>query len=458
MGRSAQVASMQTSVRTSDFKVFVSGQGSHLFLADGSRIYDISPEVAADFSTWIESGVQPAALEDILEDLGAHRKSYVKPGAAIPPQLRSLSLNLAQVCNMRCAYCYADFGKFGEDSRRMPEEIAFRSIDLLISSVSPGEDCVLGFMGGEPLLHRDLMRKAVMYAENRAEQNVRIRFSTTTNATLLEPDDAHFFAEHKFHISVSLDGDSAQNDRFRVLNSGVGSYAAVERGIRLFHEHGWPRHLSARATITPRSARVTDIVDHLVSLDFDSVGIAPVLVSPDPSLAFSSGDFEILLEQMIECGEKTVRMLRERQKYPFSNLETALREIHRGTCRPHPCGAAGNYLSVSADGKLFACHRLINDAGFLMGNVQDGPDRHARLSHLNGHHVDVIEPCRNCWARYLCGGGCYHEVSRIGRPGCDYIRGWLDFCLRAYAELSSDCPEYFPSLEEGMMSTQGMFS
>jgi uncharacterized protein len=54
-----------------------------------------------------------------------------------------------------------------------------------------------------------------------------------------------------------------------------------------------------------------------------------------------------------------------------------------------------------------------------------------------------MEPCRSCWARYLCGGGCYHEVERRGRIGCDYIRGWLEFCLAAYAELSAARPDYF---------------
>jgi uncharacterized protein len=55
-----------------------------------------------------------------------------------------------------------------------------------------------------------------------------------------------------------------------------------------------------------------------------------------------------------------------------------------------------------------------------------------------------MQPCSTCWARYLCGGGCYHEVARRGRPGCDYIRGWLAFCLGAYAELSMIYPQGLP--------------
>jgi hypothetical protein len=71
------------------------------------------------------------------------------------------------------------------------------------------------------------------------------------------------------------------------------------------------------------------------------------------------------------------------------------------------------------------------------GTSTPAPDTQARALHLNRSHVDSIEPCRKCWARYLCGGGCHHEVKARGRVGCDYIRGWLAFCLKAYVELGA---------------------
>jgi len=43
----------------------------------------------------------------------------------------------------------------------------------------------------------------------------------------------------------------------------------------------------------------------------------------------------------------------------------------------------------------------------------------------------------------MCGGGCHHEVIHRGRPACDYIRGWLDYCLQAYVRLSAACPDFF---------------
>jgi uncharacterized protein len=90
---------------------------------------------------------------------------------------------------------------------------------------------------------------------------------------------------------------------------------------------------------------------------------------------------------------------------------------------------------------------LVDDRNFAMGDVFGGSDRAARAAHLQRTHVDTLEPCRSCWARYLCGGGCQHEVTRRGRVACDYIRGWLEFCVSAYVELLAARPEHFAAAE-----------
>ena len=71
-----------------------------------------------------------------------------------------------------------------------------------------------------------------------------------------------------------------------------------------------------------------------------------------------------------------------------------------------------------------------------MGSLDTGVDADLRATWLRDRHVHRQEPCRSCWARYLCGGGCHHEVVHRGRPACDYIRGWLEYCIGAYARLT----------------------
>jgi uncharacterized protein len=126
-------------------------------------------------------------------------------------------------------------------------------------------------------------------------------------------------------------------------------------------------------------------------------------------------------------------------------MTNAMQEIHKGTYRPYPCGAGAGYFGVSAGGDLYACHRFVEDPAGLMGDVGSGPDRARQEAWLTDRHVHRQEPCRSCWARYLCGGGCHHEVIQRGRPACDYIRGWLDYCLGAYMRIRHARPEYFPA-------------
>ena len=429
----------------SQVRLFRSGHGDHLFVADGSRIYDIPPDTAARIEACLTDPAGGSLLPDLLSDGGPR----IDGRPAEPPPLAALSLNVMQACNMSCGYCYADEGRFGGAARVMTPDVARAAVDRLIAESAPGADVVLGFMGGEPLLARGLLHETTRYAARAAAgHGRRIRFAVTTNLTTVRPEDAALFAEYPFTVAVSVDGGRSTHDAVRRMHDGSSAYERVVAGLRVLERHGRPRHLGARVTVTPRTGPLLPVLDHLIGLGFDEVGFAAVLASPDDRLAFTAEDFPAFLDRMVECGEEALRRIGAGGHYPFGNFETAMQQLHRGTHRPYPCGAGAGYLSAGADGDLFACHRLVDDPAYAMGDVTGGSDRAARAAHLARSHVDGMEPCRGCWARYLCGGGCYHEVARRGRPGCGYIRGWLEFCLRAYVELGARRPAYFTRTAE----------
>jgi uncharacterized protein len=424
-------------------KLFPSAFGQHAFVVDGSRVYDLTPMEAAllQGATVRDVDLTSGELRALLDDLGLFTptsRRHITRDLIEPPQVTGLSLNVAQACNMGCRYCYADEGKFGGRARAMPAEVARASVDRLFAEARSDARLVLGFIGGEPLLARTLVHDTARYAFAEAQRRKRkIGFSITTNATLLREEDARLFNELPFTVTVSLDGTRDVHNAQRPMHNGGDSYQAILQALQIIERVGRPKQLAARATVTVRSGPLLPLLDHLIELGFDDVGFSALLVSPDPSLAFAAADFERHLAHMIACGEKAVAEIKAGRPYPFGNLEIALQEIHRGTHRPLPCGAGASYLSVNAEGQLYACHRLIDDPAFAMGDIYAGPDTQARALHLNRSHVDSIEPCRTCWARYLCGGGCHHEVKARGRVGCDYIRGWLAFCLKAYVELGA---------------------
>jgi uncharacterized protein len=107
----------------------------------------------------------------------------------------------------------------------------------------------------------------------------------------------------------------------------------------------------------------------------------------------------------------------------------------------YPCGAGGSYVGIASDGDMFACHRFVGDHTARLGDVASGIDPQAQSAWLEARNLRFQEPCTGCWARHLCGGGCHFEVAHRGRASCDYIRGWLDYCLGAYARLAGSANE-----------------
>ena len=98
---------------------------------------------------------------------------------------------------------------------------------------------------------------------------------------------------------------------------------------------------------------------------------------------------------------------------------------------------------MATDGEWFACHRAIGDERFALDDGHGAIDADRQRRFLVDHHVERVEPCRSCWARYLCSGGCHHEAGTRTTAACDAIRAWLEFCLDAYCTVSARRPEWF---------------
>lgn len=122
-----------------DFHLFESAVAKHLLVVDASRVFDLDESTAQRIA-------QLLVVDDSVneQEIANFRQSFVMPGGqpAIddtplePPPLRSLSLNVAQSCNLGCKYCYADEGKFGSKTQFMPQDIAQQAVDRLIAEPS----------------------------------------------------------------------------------------------------------------------------------------------------------------------------------------------------------------------------------------------------------------------------------------------------------------------------------
>jgi uncharacterized protein len=413
-----------------------------LFLVNGSQLFQITPPMEGRLIRGDRE------LESQLRRLARVPSQNQGTETTLSPY-RAVSLNLAQHCNLSCKYCYADEGRFGGTPKLMTEGVALQVIDQLFSFPRSGGNVVIGFMGGEPFLNRPALYRTVERARALSvSKGIPVSFSVTTNATLLQSRDLDLLRDNGFSVTVSLDGTTDSKDGLRTSKDGSDSQEQAISRIRPLLDRPGRTRISARITISRLDLRVTEKIEFLANLGFRDIGVSPLRTSPDPSLILNTEDWARFLKEMTRAGEIEWQRIKGGHDFRFANMEIALKEIHRGSSRSLPCGAAKDYVSVDAEGNYFTCHRTIGDPRFVLGDLESGPRPESRSAFLKFRHVDSQAPCSSCWARYLCGGGCHAEVIQAGRQGCDYIRGWLEYCLRIYNQISLEKPRLLEQVTE----------
>src|SRR3712207_998913 len=133
-----------------DVHLIDSGAGRHLFLPNGSRLYDVD-EATYTLLDGLRRAGDDTALAAALSGLGVDAAPYVDDAPLTEAPVRALSLAVAQKCNLGCTYCYADGGSFVGPVADMPLVTALASVYLLFCDVGLGERVNLAFFRREPV-------------------------------------------------------------------------------------------------------------------------------------------------------------------------------------------------------------------------------------------------------------------------------------------------------------------
>ena len=214
--------------RSPDAHLVETEAGGHVFLPDGSRLFDAAERLYQRFATALDGGDVGA----LLDQLGVRGAPAIDDVPLTAPPVHALSLAIAQKCNLGCTYCYAQQGEFGGAAQNMTRQAAEQAVDLLVNGAAPGARLNLAFLGGEPLANRALLQETTRRARTLADQRgVTLGFSITTNGTLLTEEDAAFFETFGFAVTVSLDGPREVHDRLRPFKSGQGSFDRIMRAV-----------------------------------------------------------------------------------------------------------------------------------------------------------------------------------------------------------------------------------
>jgi uncharacterized protein len=165
---------------TPDIHLFESDDGFHLFVANGSRLFDVS----ADLFARLGAAVSADRVGELLAQIGADGTRLIDDAPLEAPPIHALSLAVAQKCNLGCTYCYAQQGAFGGEAKNMPLATANEAVDLLLAQAGEGGKATLAFLGGEPLVNRSVVQAVTQRAAELARRRgITLSFSTARCST-----------------------------------------------------------------------------------------------------------------------------------------------------------------------------------------------------------------------------------------------------------------------------------
>ena len=256
------------------------------------------------------------------------------------PSVCSATLCVTHKCNLNCIYCYQKH----DNNSTMSLFTAKNIIDtLLFTAEKENKQVEISFIGGEPLLEFDLIKKIVEYVKS-LTIHVQYKFFATTNGTILSEEIKKWFSSNRkiITLGLSLDGDKQTQDYNR-----SNSFDKIDFN---FFKNTW-KNQSVKMTLSSYSLNhLAHDVKFIHSLGFSIVG---------SNLA--EGDFNWENKEYIKT---LVEQLKELSDFYTKNDTIELPQIFNGhleLCeskikqRKKYCGIGEGTVFYDVDGQKYPC-------------------------------------------------------------------------------------------------------
>ena len=332
----------------------------------------------------------------------------------------------SSLCNMRCRYCFYE-DEAGKRSTASMGVMTKETSELLIreafASVESGGAISFAFQGGEPTVAGlSYFRHFVEYAAQQNTASVPVQYAIQTNGLNIDEEWIAFLKENRFLVGVSMDGDKALHDEFRIDAAGKGTWTRVSRSLSLLQKAGVETNLlcvvtkrCARSAVRIyRALKKTGIryIQFIPCLDpyGEERGQMPWSLTPEDYGDFLCALFDEWYRDWAAGQYTSVRLFDD-------YVHLALGEP-AGTCATS--GSCGAYLVSEGDGSLYPCDFFVLDE-WKLGKLGDRP-----LSELAGGEREKQfltegeqhpSECAACPWRALCSGGCKRDWVVDGASG-----------------------------------------
>ena len=205
------------------------------------------------------------------------------------------------------------------------------------------------------------------------------------------------------------------NDKMSVRADGICCYDEIVKNFKKLCEKRQYKDYYVRGTFTRDNLDFCEDVMHLYRLGFDQISVEPVIADEKADYAIREEDLPRIFSEYEKLSRKIIEIRKSGKSINFFHF---MIDLDEGPCifkLLKGCGCGNEYVAVTPEGDIYPCHQFVGRRDFIMGNVMETPaikDETIKNNFANAHIFNK-KSCKNCWARFFCGGGCNANNSSL---------------------------------------------
>ena len=294
--------------------------------------------------------------------------------------IKRITLHISNDCNLRCKYCFGGGGSYNQERNLMTEQTAIEFVDFCVEQFERVEKIV--FFGGEPMLNlkgMEIVCNRFKYYKEEGKIDILPNFVIITNGTILTDRMLAFIKRNISAMTISIDGPKEINDIQRIYKNGKGSYERIAHFIHTIQEKTNVK-IQYEATYTQLHIDHNYSHEDISKFMDQTFGIEGVVVN----------DHELSLQLLLDLWNSIdlEYLKRTELKYLPKDFWLLLHAIVHNTST-NICPVIDQYLAVSTDGTIYACHTINGIKECELGSI-DGYNvyNHPELYKPFDHEID----------------------------------------------------------------------
>ncbi|RCX15467.1 uncharacterized protein DFR58_11348 [Anaerobacterium chartisolvens] len=409
---------------------------------DGCYIYDVNTNrilrvrrsvyymlLEENWSAESQEGEDAATILKMMEDglLSSNRvQQVIHAESELLPYIlnsavRSITLQVTRQCNLRCNYCVysGSYLNRKHSNQNMSFDTAKKGIDFLISHSNDSRIINVGFYGGEPMLEFELIKKCILYAEEKAEGK-SLSFSITSNGTLLDHASIEFFEEHDVSLLISLDGPvGVHNRNRRFAADGGGTFNRIMEGLEKIKAEfpSYFKKISFNAVLDPQNdfsctneffTSYETIKDSMITSSEINGDYSKEKINISDDYVVKR-EYEIFKLFLSKVGRLDIKYVSKLVTPYYDQIWAIMHDNRVMTERladdfhhSGPCIPGAHKLFMDINGKFYPCERVSEISEMMkIGDIENGFDM-SKISKLLNIGRLTEDKCKDCWAFRFC--------------------------------------------------------